>query len=384
MDKRYCAAPWRGLHINPKGDVKTCCAGNPNMLGNLNRSDIGEILHSTTMLAIRDTIKNGVLHPQYCSNCIQAERYGNSERNWHNDINADFDVSTAEPTDHQPVILDIRWNTTCNFSCNYCGPLSSSKWAIMLNDHSVDQKTRTYLDQVCEYIKSHGSSIKEVALVGGEPLLLKENEQVLDIIPKDSIVTLITNLNVDFEKNNIVKKLSQRQRVGWSISFENISERFEYVRYGGDWQLILKNVKSVIELINTKGHWGGIHAVYNIYSATRLRELKQLATELGISIHWQTLHDPAYLDPANHPQWIKHLCTAEIDKYLHEFDASENETKFLTEVENRLSIDSTQDPEIYQRFQEHIYKIEHLYHPDRQDQFKKLWPELAPLISQNS
>jgi len=381
METRYCAAPWRGLHINPKGDVKTCCAGNPNMLGNLNQTNIVDILQSPALMEIRNTVKSGVLHPQYCSNCINAERYGNSERNWHNDVNNDFDIARANINDHQPVILDIRWNTTCNFSCNYCGPLSSSKWAIMLDNVNVDQKTRAYLAQVCDYIQAHASSIKEVAMVGGEPLLLKENEHVLDIIPKDSIVTLITNLNVDFQKNNIVKKLSQRQRVGWSISFENIGDRFEYVRYGGNWQLMMDNLKLVIGYMHHQGHWGGIHAVYNIYSATRLCELRELAQELGISIHWQTLHDPDYLDPANHADWVKALCMEEIDRYLDRFDLTSNETDFLTQVRHNLSNNQhPQSPEILTRFQEHIHNIEHIYHSDCQGQFTRLWPELAGLL----
>ena len=48
MSNFYCAAPWRGLHINPRGDVKTCCAGNPNMLGNLNTQTIEQILNGDT------------------------------------------------------------------------------------------------------------------------------------------------------------------------------------------------------------------------------------------------------------------------------------------------------------------------------------------------
>ena len=53
-DSFYCAAPWRGLHINPRGDVKTCCAGDPNMLGNLNTNNIIEILNSDLMADIRN------------------------------------------------------------------------------------------------------------------------------------------------------------------------------------------------------------------------------------------------------------------------------------------------------------------------------------------
>ena len=61
----YCAAPWRGLHINPRGDVKTCCAGDPNMLGNLNEMTIEEILFGNTMQEIRQTIRAGRPHA-YC------------------------------------------------------------------------------------------------------------------------------------------------------------------------------------------------------------------------------------------------------------------------------------------------------------------------------
>jgi len=85
----FCAAPWRGLHINPRGDVKTCCAGDPNMLGNLNSGSIAEILHSSVMQDIRSSIQRGEPHA-YCYNCVQAERYGRSERDWHNTLNPEF------------------------------------------------------------------------------------------------------------------------------------------------------------------------------------------------------------------------------------------------------------------------------------------------------
>ena len=80
MSNFYCAAPWRGLHINPRGDVKTCCAGNPNMLGNLNQQGIVEILNSNLMVEIRQSLARGEPH-EYCSNCVRAERFGaDSER----------------------------------------------------------------------------------------------------------------------------------------------------------------------------------------------------------------------------------------------------------------------------------------------------------------
>ena len=175
MSNFYCAAPWRGLHINPRGDVKTCCAGNPNMLGNLNSQGIEQILNSKKMAEIRTSLAQGQAH-SYCSNCVQAERFGaDGERQWHNRVNPDFDYATAGDQYHYPVIVDVRWNTTCNFSCNYCDPSASSKWA-QLKQVPFKSGSRPYYEQVCDFIEQHYKHIHEVALVGGEPLLLPENE----------------------------------------------------------------------------------------------------------------------------------------------------------------------------------------------------------------
>ena len=90
-------------------------------------------------------------------------------------------------------------------------------------------------------------------MVGGEPLLLPENDRLLDVIPQDAIVTLITNLNVDLDKNKIFQKLSTRSRVGWSMSFDNTGEQLEYVRHGASWSLIKENLAKIKHLMTTQG-----------------------------------------------------------------------------------------------------------------------------------
>ena len=244
----YCAAPWRGLHINIRGDVKTCCAGNPNMLGNLNTKTITEVLNGPELTQIRTALRQGKTH-SYCQNCMDREsKGGDSERTWHNNINEGFDTTQAGTEYEYPTLLDIRWNSTCNLSCNYCGPADSSKWAV-LKKIPVNNNTRKYYQDVCDFIQQHNQHVQEVALIGGEPLLLPENERLLDVIPADAVVTVITNLNNPLENNRIFKKLTQRQRVGWSMSFDNIGPRFEYVRSGADWDLQLHNLDLVQDLM---------------------------------------------------------------------------------------------------------------------------------------
>ena len=375
MSNFYCAAPWRGLHINPRGDVKTCCAGDPNMLGNLNTRTIEEILHGPVMQEIRQSIKQGKSHA-YCYNCVQSERYGRSERNWHNDVSPEFDCQTALDTEHLPTLIDVRWNITCNLSCNYCGDKCSSKWAA-LKQIPFKSGARPYYEQVCDYLEKHKESIREVALVGGEPLLLPENERLLDVIPEDCIVTLITNMSVDLADNKVFKKLVNRKKVGWSMSFDNIDKRFEYVRYGGSWPLLVDNILKIKKLCK-QGQWCGIHAVYNIYNATRLTELVDWAKHIGVDTHWQSLYQPDYLDPLKHSQQIRDLAQVELEKVLARADLTDSERSFFDQAYQNYQQPSTVDLAL--EFKIHIQEIEQQYHPDQQGKFAELWPEFGSLL----
>jgi hypothetical protein len=239
--------------------------------------------------------------------------------------------------------------------------------------------TRPYYDQVCDFIEQHREHIHEVALVGGEPLLLPENNRLLDVIPEDAIVTLITNLSVDLEHNKIFQKLAQRNRVGWSMSFDNIGSRLEYVRHGASWDLIQKNLVTIKNLMQTQGHWGGIHAVYNIYNATRVCEFRQFAQNAGVTVLWQNLFQPEYLDPFLHGPEVAAAAAEEIHKfYLSGQATAADQTFFDNSLAMYGSVTAAQ-PGIEQKFKQHIQDIENQYHTDQAGKFAQLWPELEHL-----
>lgn len=380
MNPTYCAAPWRGLHINPRGDVKTCCAGNPNMLGNLNDSTIDQILNGPVLREIQETVRQGRLHDKYCRNCIDRETAGgDSERVWHNQVNEDFDPATAANHFEFPTIVDVRWNTTCNLSCNYCDPVASSKWAAILKQPVVSG-TRHYYESVCDYIEKHHDQVREVALVGGEPLLLKENERLLDVIPADCVVTVITNLNVDLENNAVFRKLAKRSRVGWSMSFDNVRDRFEYVRYGASWKKLLHNLDLIQDLMSNHGHWGGIHAVYNLFTATRLCEIKQFAQDRNLIIRWQNLSGPAVLDPRTYGAEVAQLAAHEVERMYQTCTVDASERQFFDTALDHYRNQTAPDPGALERLDQYIVKLETEYHPDQAGQFAVSWPELESLL----
>lgn len=382
--KKYCASPWRGLHLNFEGQIQTCCAAHPNMLSPRNDDDtlikvnrsIESVLQGEVIKEIRSTIKKGILHPKYCYNCIKNENAGfASEREWHNNISPDFDCTTAELDDHTPALIDVRWNNTCNLACTYCSEYFSTKWA-SIKGEKYNQTINTDYEKIINYIERHKDTVKEVAMVGGEPLMMKENDRLLDILPDDVLITVITNMTTDFDKMPVPKKLLKRSRVGWSMSFDNIEDRFEYVRWGSSWQQLDKNVTTVSQRMQNSQQHGGIQAVYTIYNCTRLCELKKYAEDKNITITWQHVHGDQ-LDPHKHNSAIKELAVAEIKRYRDNFDLRPAEADWaeqqLLQFENR---DDNQSKELLQFTED----IENKWHPDQKGQFAKLWPEIAKAL----
>ena len=161
------------------------------------------------------------------------------------------------------------------------------------------------------------------------------------------------------------------------MSFDNIDKRFEYVRYGGSWPLLVDNILKIKKLCK-QGQWGGIHAVYNIYNATRLTELVDWAKHIGVDTHWQSLYQPDYLDPLKHSQQIRDLAQVELEKVLARADLTDSERSFFDQAYQNYQQPSTVDLAL--EFKIHIQEIEQQYHPDQQGKFAELWPEFGNLL----
>ena len=379
----YCAAPWRSLSIGVDGDIRVCCSGQQGAFGKLEKYQIKEIISSTALKEIKTSLKNGQPHPTYCTNCVTSERYGFSERQWHNQINADFDCATADIDEYIPTLIDARWNRTCNFSCVYCNENLSSKWAAIKNEKFTEPPTKAYYEDVCDFLKEHSAHIREVAMVGGEPLLLPENSKLLDIVPDKTRITIITNLGVKLDTNPVFLKLTQRSRVGWSMSADNVGGQFEYVRAGGNWDLFSNNVDRVKQLMKSKSQWGGFHAVYNIFNCTRLTEFKQWAHSKNLTIRWNNLSDKNNgQDPSLHGDQLRSLAVQEIQRMFDECESyiTDQERDFFEKVKSRLQLAPDNSLQYQKSFCDFIKRNETLYHANHQGQFVTLWPELKYLI----
>jgi len=247
-NRHFCTMPWNGLMYNFDGSVKNCIRS-ANKIGNIKDNPIEHILHGPQNV----TKQKNILANQPaegCHTCYDLERNKTnldmiSDRIFYLREFKHNDLAQYQPDQHNLQAIDVRWTNLCNFACVYCGPEFSSKWAAELDKQTVTP-SQQQLDDFKQYIYKHAGQLKHVYLAGGEPLLIKENLELLKQLNPD--VHLRINTNLSRVSTGVFDAICKFRNVHWTISVETQGKEFEYVRFGGVWQDFLDNLNTIRRL----------------------------------------------------------------------------------------------------------------------------------------
>ena len=250
-NKHFCPMPWTGLMYNFDGTVKNCIRSDfsNGILGNLKDTPIEEILlgpNNITKQAniIANTPADG------CQTCYELEHGKKgfdiiSDRIFYIREFKKVPLDTYRVNNFDLQTIDVRWTNLCNFACVYCTPEFSSRWASELNQ-KLEQPTEQQQSDFKEYIYRHAKNLKHVYLAGGEPLLMKENLDLLRELNPD--VNLRINTNLSKVDTGVFDAVCRFKNVHWTVSAETIKDEFEYIRFGGRWQDFLDNLNQIRKL----------------------------------------------------------------------------------------------------------------------------------------
>lgn len=371
IGNNFCYAPWTNIHINTKGDFKTCCAGD-QIIGNLKTTPIQNILADKKFFSIKESIYNNQTH-QNCSVCVMAEKHSSSsERNWYTSFAQNKPIVLDNITNSYLQNLDIRWSNTCNLSCVYCNEFASSQWANLKTQPLERQDYKNTIDEILKFINLNQSSLKNISLLGGEPLLQKENESLLDVISDSVEVYVITNLSVPLENNKIFNKLIEKKTVVWDISFETLEERFEYVRHGSSWNLMLKNIQLLKEATKNKsGQSVHVTSQYSIYNALNISDIYLSFQKYNLpSMRWNELLDPQILSVTNLPQKFINQAIKELEICIE----NQYNSPFLKQMHTSLNKVNSTTNDCVDLYSWHENQ-EQQYWPNFKYKFADLWSE---------
>lgn len=304
--KVFCPMPWTGLMFNFTGTVKNCIRS-AGAIGDLKKDTIENILHGPVN---RDTQTRMLedLPGKDCYTCYDIE---NGKTNF--DIASDrkfyirefkhVPFDTYQIGNHDLQTIDVRWSNLCNFACVYCNPNFSSKWAGELKVERPkpdEQQIEAFKSYIFDRIKN----LKHVYIAGGEPLLMKENVELLDRLARDNPdVNIRVNTNLSNTDTRLFDKISGFRNVHWIVSLESLEQEYEYIRYGGVWKEFLANLE-IIKGLCHKISFNMLHFLLNYNSIFDCVEFLQNMGFHNNSFIIGPLLTPLYLNVRNLPDHV--------------------------------------------------------------------------------
>ena len=349
LDKNFCVIPWTGFEVEPNGDVKNCIISK-EVIGNLKKESIQKIIAKNSNL--RKKMLDGQF-PQNCEGCYLQEKHRSkdfesisSRLYYAREITPHISKDLfANEENFELRHVDVRWSNACNYACVYCEPLYSSKWQLELGEKI--EKDQNSKDNLKKYLYSNIKNLKNIYLAGGEPMLMKENKEFLELLLKENPnANIRVNTNLSKTQTGVFDLLCKFKNVHWTISVESIEKEFEYIRFHGVWKDFLDNLE-VIRKNNQKISFNMLYFVLNYKSIFNTIDFFRSLGFHNNSFVLGPLYEPSKLNILNLPNKVleecRNLFQKEIDKkpgFLLQ-NSYENVLNYLTQTDFHANIELT-------------------------------------------
>jgi sulfatase maturation enzyme AslB (radical SAM superfamily) len=322
--------------------------------------------------------------PKACTRCYDNERAGlHSKRQQENERYLDSiqdQIANTAPDGTIPVsfrFIELRLGNVCNLQCRTCNPASSSKWA---KDYAhlegkydwvakfgkVERGQWFESDEFWQQLLERSHELERIYINGGEPTLVEKHFVYLEKLIKAGInhnVELWYNINLSQIPGKLIDLWSKFKAVKVSASIDDLGARNEYIRYGSNWDVTMKNLMllkglSWIDL--------GVMQTISAYSVPTLAEFYQFFGDKGIQVHLNWCYDPAYLSPWILPHDVKQRAIEACKPVMPSWD--------YKNVEEHLN--KVAEPYALEKFKLYTHELDQL----RNEKFEDVFPELAKVI----
>lgn len=222
------------------------------------------------------------------------------------------------------VNLALRLGNACNQKCIMCSPEYSNLWyddwfGLYGQQETTDARSADYknnfkiiknatgrnildypawweTDIWWERFDSIAPDLRYLYITGGEPLVTPVVQDILVRLidagfAKDIILRFDTNLSVI--NNKVLEKFKHFKRVDLCLSVEDTDERYNLIRFPGDYQTVIKNIETVKTNGMNISYISSCIGIASIYSMIRITEL---AEKMSIRAQFRYLEGPLWLD----------------------------------------------------------------------------------------
>jgi MoaA/NifB/PqqE/SkfB family radical SAM enzyme len=250
MSKYKCYAPWASLDISPQGDITPCCkflTQGYNERYNITKNTIKEYTESDFLKGIKHEFLSGSF-PKGCIRCVQDEQIGTPSKR-----QLDYERWAENYNNWQEedgyITTSIAFGNTCNLKCVMCSPYASSRWRQEQKDlYNIDIKSLEYLnDSIVDQLHASMPNVVHIDIPGGEPFLsepLKQLDFISRLRERASNVTLHYTTNTQaMPDERWLAEWSNFKEIDVQLSIDGVGGHYEYIRYPGNWNVLLNNVE---------------------------------------------------------------------------------------------------------------------------------------------
>ena len=243
--------------------------------------------------------------PEVCSTCYNLEKHGGRsvrqqfKRHWKNNMSEMLNSVEKDGSlkDISIKYLDLPLGNLCNLRCRMCHPSSSiqmkkdfDNWKIQY-DESVDKygewvKDPNLYKQLAPILKTS----EEIFFTGGEPLLIKEHEKILE-----QAIELNSAKNIKIKYNSNLTKINSKlmdlwkefREVEFNCSIDGIEEVNDYIRYPSKWSVIEKAIDTLDQFSTEYPHIKVyIHSTFQVLNLFNIPSLLKWTAEAK----WHNVH----------------------------------------------------------------------------------------------
>lgn len=322
--KTICVLPFNTLSIGGQGAQRLCCnatgggLSGPDMPAPVTNRNDTKWLNGTAIERIRTSMLVGEKIKE-CDRCWSLEDIGSdSYRTMNNTFRfpSRFDKIMSGDLSVGIERIEIDVGNKCNLACRMCHPGSSSLLAQELakdlpNAYGGFQDPKPFLNteswiqssKFFDVIRENAHTLKSVYIIGGEPLVIEEQEQLLNLL-----IELDIAKNIELEYNTNVTTVGRKwydiwdkfKSVSVNASIDGVGDFYEYVRWPAKWDKIYSNLKELKSWGDEhKGrHKIGIHSTLSNLTMPNIVEATDtLIKDLGYGMFYINVDHPECMSP---------------------------------------------------------------------------------------
>lgn len=327
----HCIYPWINVQVDNLGFVAPCCEFNSTKNYSLKELSLKENYLNASYNQIRSAFRNNTQMPE-CNACWVKEAAGSPSmrslaKHKLGDIYYKIDFTKDDVNDLQ--MLDLKLGNNCNLSCRICNENASSSIAKFklnhnelslqkfneIKDLSLWAESADFNDQILEL----APNLRYLNIYGGEPFMNKMHFNFLSKLIDLKVASKISidyNSNGTFYSEKFFDYWRNFKKVKVSFSIDDIGERFEVQRDGGDWNQVVKNIQEYNSQ-TSENFITDIFPTVNIQNVYYLPELIDWANTQNFSesLTFNILRLPAELSIHNLPKAVKEVVANKLSKY---------------------------------------------------------------------